>query len=99
MGVPTSKTAAAIRMQAPVVARNLIATMEGRKPAAIYDGYTACPFVTEYGKVLMAEFNYKKEPTPSIPFIDPGHEHRAGWMLKRYMMKSLYFDLMLSGRV
>ncbi len=98
-GIPTSKTAAAIRMQAPVVAANLIATMEGRKPAAIYDGYTACPFVTEYGKVLMAEFNYKKEPTPSFPLLDPSREHRAGWMLKRYVMRPMYFDLMLSGRV
>src|SRR5690606_26875116 len=98
-GIPTSKTAAAIRMQAPVVVANLIATMEGKKPMAIYDGYTACPFVTEYGKVLMAEFDYKKEPKPSFPFLDPAREHRAGWMLKRYMMRPMYFDLMLSGRV
>lgn len=98
-GIPTSKTAAAVRMQAPVVTANLIATMEGRKPDAVYDGYTACPFVTEYGKVLMAEFDYKKEPKPTIPFVDPGHEHRPGWILKRYMMKPLYFDLMLRGRV
>ncbi len=97
-GIPTSKTAAAVRMQAPVVAANLIATMEGRKPDAVYDGYTACPFVTEYGKVLMAEFDYKKEPKPSIPFVDPGHEHRPGWILKRYVLKPVYFDLMLRGR-
>ncbi|MCC6263178.1 MAG: NAD(P)/FAD-dependent oxidoreductase [Bryobacterales bacterium] len=98
-GIPTSKTAAAVRMQAPVVAENLIAAMEGRKLTAAYDGYTACPFTTEYGKVLMAEFDYAKTPKPSIPFVDPGHEHRPGWILKRYMLKPAYFDLMLRGRM
>jgi sulfide:quinone oxidoreductase len=97
-GVPTSKTAAAVRMQAPVVAANLIATMEGREPRERYDGYTACPIVTEYGKVLLAEFDYKKKPRPSLPLLDPGREHRAGWLLKRYALKPLYFDMMLQGR-
>jgi sulfide:quinone oxidoreductase len=97
-GIPTSKTAAAIRMQAPVVAANLVAMMEGRAPQARYNGYTACPFVTEYGKVLMAEFGYDKKPTPTVPFVDPGREHRVGWVLKRYLLKPMYFDFMLRGR-
>ncbi len=97
-GLPTSKTAAAIRSQAPVVAANLVATIDGRTPPARYDGYTACPFVTEYGKVLMAEFGYDKKPAPTLPLLDPGREHRAGWVLKRYVLKPMYFDLMLHGR-
>jgi sulfide:quinone oxidoreductase len=97
-GIPTSKTAAAVRMQAPVVTANLIAIMEGRAPQARYNGYTACPIVTEYGKVLMAEFGYDKKPSPTLPLLDPGREHRAGWMLKRYVLKPMYFDLMLRGR-
>ena len=97
-GIPTSKTAAAIRMQAPVAAANLVAAIDGRTLPARYDGYTACPFVTEYGKVLMAEFDYKKKPTPTLPLLDPGREHRAGWILKRYVLKPMYFDLMLRGR-
>lgn len=96
-GIPTSKTSAAIRMQAPVVASNLIAAMEGRRPDAAYDGYAACPFVTEYGKVLMAEFDYEKRPRPTLPFLDPGREHRAGWILKRHLLKPMYFELMLRG--
>ena len=98
-GIPTSKTAAAIRMQAPVVAANVIALIENRPPQASYNGYTACPFVTEYGKVLMAEFDYDKKPMPSLPLIDPGQEHYAGWWLKRYALRPMYFDLMLRGRV
>jgi sulfide:quinone oxidoreductase len=96
-GLPTSKTSAAVRMQAPVLVANLIATMEGRRPEASYDGYSACPFVTEYGKVLMAEYNYEKKPTPTLPLLDPGREHRAGWILKRYILKPMYFELMLRG--
>jgi sulfide:quinone oxidoreductase len=95
--LPTSKTAAAVRMQAPVAAANLIAAMEGRGPDAAYDGYAACPYVTEYGKVLMAEFDYSKKPRPTLPLLDPGKEHRAGWVLKRYILKPFYFELMLRG--
>jgi len=97
-GIPTSKTAAAVRMQAPVLAANLTAAIDGRTPPARYNGYTACPFATEYGKVLMAEFGYDKKPAPTIPFLDPAREHRAGWILKRYVLKPMYFELMLRGR-
>jgi sulfide:quinone oxidoreductase len=97
--LPTSKTGAAIRIQAPAATANLIARMEGRAAQAQYNGYTACPFVTEYGKVLMAEFDYKKHPTPTFPLLDPGREHRAGWWLKRYALRPMYFDLMLRGLV
>jgi sulfide:quinone oxidoreductase len=98
-GIPTSKTSAAIRLQAPVVAANVIATLEGRRPEAVYDGYTACPFVTEYGKVLMAEFGYDKKPAPTLPWLDPGREHYAGWLLKRHVLRPMYFELMLRGMV
>lgn len=96
-GLPTSKTSAAVRMQAPVLVENLIAAMEGRRMTAEYDGYTACPFVTEYGKVLMAEFDYSKKPKPTLPLLDPGREHRAGWILKRHVLKPMYFELMVRG--
>jgi sulfide:quinone oxidoreductase len=75
----------------------LVATIDGRPPAVRYDGYTACPFVTEYGKVLMA-FNYDKKPAPTLPWLDRGHEHRAGWVLKRYVLKPVYFEAMLRGQ-
>ena len=97
-GIPTSKTAAAIRSQAPVVTANLIALMENREPAARYNGYTACPVITEYGKVLLAEFGYDKKPAPTVPLADPAREHRFGWLLKRYALKPLYFEGMLRGR-
>lgn len=96
-GVPTSKTSAAIRMQYPVAAKNLISLMEGKEPVEQYDGYTACPIITEYGKVLMAEFDYDKNPKPTMPFIDASHEQWASWILKKYMLKPIYFYGMLNG--
>ncbi len=98
-GLPTSKTGAAIRMQAPVATANLIALMEGKAPPQKYDGYTACPIVTQYGKVLMAEFGYDKKPTPTMPFLDPGVEHSAGWLLKVHVLRPMYFDGILKGLV
>jgi hypothetical protein len=95
----TSKTGAAVRMQAPVATANLIALMEGKAPWERYNGYTACPFVTQYGKALMAEFGYDKKSAPAIPLIDPGREHWIGCMLKVHVLKPLCFDGMLKGLV
>ena len=42
--LPTSKTAAAITSQAPVLAENLFSVMDrGKVSDASYDGYTSCP--------------------------------------------------------
>lgn len=96
-GIPTSKTSAAIRMQAPVAAKNLISLMEGKAPEEKYNGYAACPIITEYGKLLMCEFDYDKKPAVSIPFIDASKEHWIGWFIKVYLLKPVYFYGMLKG--
>ncbi len=96
-GLPTSKTGAAIRMQAPVAAANLVSVMEGKEPAKSYNGYSGCPIVTEYGKVLMAEFGYEKELMPTIPFIDTGVERGMWWILKTHGLKPMYYHGMLKG--
>jgi sulfide:quinone oxidoreductase len=42
--LPTSKTAAAITAQAPVLTENLFSVMDtGKVSSATYDGYTSCP--------------------------------------------------------
>lgn len=101
-GIPTSKTSAAIRKQAPIAAKNLCLLMEGKAPEYKYDGYAACPIVTDYGHVLMCEFDYKKEPKISFPFnvfLDMSHEQWAAWLLKVYALKPMYFYGMLNGLV
>ncbi|MEZ5105622.1 MAG: FAD-dependent oxidoreductase [Draconibacterium sp.] len=96
-GFHTSKTGAAIRMQAPVAASNLVSIMEGKEPEEKYDGYTACPIVTEYGKVLMCEFGYDKKLMPTIPWLDPGVERGMWWILKVHGLKPMYYYGMLKG--
>ena len=64
---PNAKTAAAVRKQAPVVAANLVAHLEGKDPVAVYDGYGSCPLTVEKGKVVLAEFGYGGKLLPTAP--------------------------------
>ena len=83
----------------PIAAKNLISLMEGKEPAEKYDGYAACPIVTDYGHVLLCEFDYKKEAKNSFPFtmLDTSKELWAAWLLKVYFLKPMYFYGMLNG--
>jgi sulfide:quinone oxidoreductase len=91
-----SKTAAAVRKQAPVVVRNLLHLIRGQAIEAGYDGYASCPLTTAYGKVLMAEFIYGGKPTPTLP-LDPRKERTLNWLIKKYGLPRLYWDYMLKG--
>jgi sulfide:quinone oxidoreductase len=94
---PNSKTGAAIRKQAPVVAENVRAVLAGRQPSARYHGYSSCPIVTSRQRMLLAEFDYSLRPTPSIPRIDTTKPRRDMWLLKKYGLPFLYWNLMLRG--
>ncbi|MFO0905447.1 MAG: FAD/NAD(P)-binding oxidoreductase [Pirellulales bacterium] len=96
-GLPTSKTGAAIRKQAPVVAQNLHAALQGQPLAATYDGYTSCPIVTGYGRLVLAEFDYEGRPRETFP-IDQSKERLSMYLLKAYALPRLYWDGMLRGR-
>lgn len=95
--LPTSKTGAAIRKQAPVVVKNLLAAIADRPLTARYDGYSSCPVVTGIGKLVLAEFDYDKQPAETFPF-DQSQERRSMWWLKRYLLPILYWHGMLKGR-
>ena len=97
--LPTSKTSAAIRKQVPIATANLISLMEGKTPEKKYDGYAACPIITDYGHVLLCEFDYDKKEMISFPFsmLDMSHEQWAAWLLKVYALKPMYFYGMLKG--
>jgi sulfide:quinone oxidoreductase len=94
---PTSKTGAAIRAQAPVVVENLLAARDGRALSARYDGYAACPLVTGYGKLVLAEFDYDLQPRETFPF-DQSKERRSMYELKKRGLPLLYWHGMLKGR-
>lgn len=97
--VPTAKTGAAVRKQAPVVVKNLLDVMK-QKPIAAnkqYDGYSSCPIVTGYNKMLLAEFLYDNVPAPSLP-LDTTKERYSMWLLKKYLLPWMYWNMMLKGR-
>ena len=79
--MPNSKTAAAVRGQAPVLTANLLAFLDGQPLEAAYDGYSCCPLITGYGKTIMAEFNYNAEPNPSFP-LEPTKERWSMLLVK-----------------
>ncbi|MGB3231651.1 MAG: FAD/NAD(P)-binding oxidoreductase [Mycobacterium sp.] len=95
---PNSKTGAAIRKQAPVVVDNIESYLDGRQLGAAYNGYGSCPIVTSSHAMLLAEFDYDLNLTPSIPLIDPTKPHRSYWYLKKYGLPFMYWNLMLKGR-
>lgn len=95
--LPTSKTGAAIRKQAPVVASNILASIRGELNQRSYDGYTSCPLVTGYGKLILAEFDYDQNPRESFP-IDQSKERLSMYVMKKYLLPQLYWNGMLKGR-
>ncbi len=95
--LPTSKTGAAIRKQAPATVSNILALIEGRPLDGHYDGYTSCPLVTSYNSMVLAEFDYDKNPQESFPF-DQSKERFSMMMLKKHGLPNLYWHGMLRGR-
>ncbi len=95
--LPTSKTAAAIRAQLPVLITNLGAVMGARKPIAAYDGYTSCPLITGYGRLILAEFDYDLNPKETFPF-DQGKERLSMYLLKKHVLPYIYWKALVAGR-
>ena len=95
-----AKTAAAARKQAPVVAVNVLATLDGGAPTVFYDGYGSCPLTVERGKIVLAEFGYGGRVQPSFPswLLDGTTPTRAAWFLKERALPFIYWKAMLKGR-
>lgn len=93
---PNSKTAAAVRKQSPVVIDNLLSLRSGAELTAAYDGYASCPLTTAYGKMMLAEFRYGGQVTPTIP-LSPKVSRRSYWYIKTIALPVLYWNYMLKG--
>jgi sulfide:quinone oxidoreductase len=93
---PCSKTGAAIRKQAPVVVQNVLAVLANRPLTGEYTGYSACPIPTQYGKLMLAEFDYSNKPTMTFPF-DQAKPRWSMWILKTKILPWLYWNKILKG--
>lgn len=94
---PNSKTAAAVRAQAPVLVQNLLSAIQRKTMSARYDGYASCPLTTSVGKIMLAEFIYDGVVAPSFP-LDPRVPRRTYWHLKKSYLPALYWG-MLKGKL
>jgi sulfide:quinone oxidoreductase len=97
--LPTSKTAAAITAQTPLMLHNMLCAMEGKPVESTYDGYTSCPIPTEYGKLMLAEFKYGGEPKESFGMfgLDQATPRRAFYHLKKDFFPWVYYNSMVKG--
>lgn len=100
MNAPNAKTMAAVRKQVPVVAENIVSTLNQRAIDAGYDGYGSCPLTVERGKIVLAEFGYSGKLLPTFPaFVNDGtRPTRAAWILKKSLLPFIYWHGMLKGR-
>lgn len=92
-----TKTGAAIHKQAPILVSNLLAAMAGKSSTESYDGYTACPIPTAYGKLMLAEFDHTNTLKPTFP-LDPAKERAIMWLLIKYGMPWMYWNRILKGK-
>jgi sulfide:quinone oxidoreductase len=94
-----TKTGAAVHKQAPVVVKNLLASVEAKSSSLPdkYNGYTSCPLITGYGKIVLAEFDHDNKFLPTFP-LDPTKERYSMWLLIRYIMPWFYWNRILKGK-
>jgi sulfide:quinone oxidoreductase len=94
---PNAKTMAAARKQVVVAAENLLALRAGQAMPTRYDGYGSCPLTVEKGKIILAEFGYDGKLVPTFNW-DSTKPRKSAWMLKKYSLPWVYWNLMLKGR-
>ena len=96
--LPVSRTGAAIRKQVPVLVDNLQAVMKGKEMNAFYNGYSSCPIITGYDKLVLAEFDYQNQPTETFP-VDQSKERWSMYQMKKYLLPYLYWNQILPGKM
>lgn len=95
IGIPLAKTGGSAQAQAVIIQDNLAAAIEAKPLTMEYNGYTVAPVKTEFGKVLLAEFNEKKA-LPTF-MLNPYKPRWIWWQLDLHLLRKAYFSLMMRG--
>ncbi len=107
---PTSKTAAAVIAQAPVVVHNLVHAMKGQPCDGVYNGYSSCPVVVGKNRAILAEFGYDGvlmetfgRDTGKFPLTLVGQDgtpfqQRLHYLILAHLFPFIYFHLWTRGR-
>ncbi len=68
--------------QVPVLVQNLVRAMAHKESRFDrYDGYTSCPLVTGYGKLVLAEFDYDLKSKETFRSIRPKSGSACTWLM------------------
>ncbi|WP_439592887.1 NAD(P)/FAD-dependent oxidoreductase [Microbacterium sp.] len=97
--VTTLRSGGAIRPQAKVLSRNLLAVLSGKAPSHRYDGYTVCPITVSRHTVVFAEFDGAGRLAPTVPgWKTLYRERRLSYVFDRWILPWVYWNLILHGR-
>jgi sulfide:quinone oxidoreductase len=92
--LPLSKAGSTAHFEAPVVAEQVAANVQGRKPAgkhASYEGKVMCFFEVGDGKGTLLQFDYNNPPKPPKP--------NRVWHLGKIVFNKTYWRTVPKGRV
>merc|ERR1712038_1522451 len=95
--LPTSKTAAAIVAQNKIVSQNIADYTENKPLSGKYDGYSACPLVTSYDKVMLCEFDYELNKKETFWF-NQEVPSKFAYKVKADIFPWIYWKYMLKGK-
>ena len=95
LGLDTGKSGGAVREQAIVIQDNVASDLEGQALPMKYSGYTVVPVRTNYGKLMLAEYD-RKGLAPTFP-LDPTKPRWIWWEMDLHLIRRAYFDLMMRG--
>jgi NADPH-dependent 2,4-dienoyl-CoA reductase/sulfur reductase-like enzyme len=97
-GIPTSKTAAAVGSQAPVVVSNLLHASKKETLTAKYDGYSSCPLLVGDKKLVLAEFLWAPELKVNETFPwDQGKPSSLLFYMKKDFFPYVYWNFFVKG--
>jgi sulfide:quinone oxidoreductase len=99
--VPTSKAGSVAHFEGDVLEDNVARFLTGRELSPAYDGHANCFIETGFGKALLIDFNYEKEPVPGhyptaigLPLLKDSRLNHLG----KLMFQWLYWHMLLPGR-
>lgn len=95
LGIPLGKSGGSAQQQGIILQDNIAAALEGKPLPAQYDGYTVAPIKTEFGKIMLAEFN-EQGPAPTF-WLDPRKSRWLWWGMDLHLMRQAYFTLLMRG--
>jgi sulfide:quinone oxidoreductase len=99
--VPTSKAGSVAHFEGEVLEDNIVRFLEGRELSTTYDGHANCFIESGFGKAVLIDFNYEKEPVPGhfptaigLPLLKESRLNHLG----KLMFQWLYWHVLLPGR-